>query len=40
MILDNVIAVAGAAKGDLSLVVFGILISVPIIVWGSKLVLS
>jgi len=40
MSLDNVIAVAGAAKGDLGLVVFGILISIPIIVWGSKLVLK
>lgn len=40
MSLDNVIAVAGAAKGDLSLVVFGILISVPIIVWGSRFVLK
>ena len=40
MSLDNVIAVAAAAKGDLSLVVFGILISIPIIVWGSKFVLK
>jgi YjbE family integral membrane protein len=39
MSLDNVIAVAGAANGDLSLVVFGIVVSIPIIVWGSKLVL-
>ena len=35
-----VIAVAGAAKGDMGLVVFGILISIPIIVWGSKFVLK
>lgn len=40
MSLDNVIAVAGAAKGDMGLVVFGILISIPIIVWGSKFVLT
>ncbi len=40
MSLDNVIAVAGAAKGDIGLVVFGILISIPIIVWGSKFVLK
>jgi YjbE family integral membrane protein len=40
MSLDNVIAVAGAANGDIGLVVFGILISVPIIVWGSRLVLK
>ena len=39
MSLDNVIAVAGAAKGDITLVIFGILVSVPIIVWGSRLVL-
>jgi predicted tellurium resistance membrane protein TerC len=40
MSLDNVIAVAGAAKGNLALVVFGIVVSVPIIVWGSKFVLK
>jgi YjbE family integral membrane protein len=40
MSLDNVIAVAGAAKGDLGLVIFGILISIPIVVWGSKFVLK
>lgn len=40
MSIDNVIAVAGAAKGDLALVVFGILISVPIVVWGSQFVLK
>lgn len=39
MSLDNVIAVAGAANGSLALVVFGILISIPIIVWGSQFVL-
>jgi predicted tellurium resistance membrane protein TerC len=40
MSLDNVIAVAGAANGNLSLVVLGILISIPIVVWGSQLVLK
>jgi YjbE family integral membrane protein len=40
MSLDNVIAVAGAAKGDLGLVVFGILVSIPIVVWGSRFVLK
>ena len=39
MSLDNVIAVAGAAHGNLLLVVFGILASIPIVVWGSQLVL-
>src|SRR3546814_4481161 len=37
--LDNVVAIAGAADGHIGLVAAGILISVPIIVWGSKLVL-
>jgi YjbE family integral membrane protein len=40
MSLDNVIAVAGAAKDSFGLVVFGILFSIPIIVWGSKFVLA
>ena len=40
MSLDNVIAIAGAAKGNIGLVVFGLLVSVPIIVYGSKLVLT
>ena len=35
--LDNVIAVAGAAQQHLLLVILGLLISVPIIVWGSTL---
>ncbi|HEY5930858.1 MAG TPA: TerC family protein, partial [Burkholderiales bacterium] len=33
--LDNVLAVAGAAKGSFLLVVLGLLISIPIVVWGS-----
>ena len=37
--LDNVLAVAGAAQGSYLLVVLGLLISVPIIVWGSTLML-
>lgn len=40
MSLDNVIAIAGAAKDELSLVVFGLVISVPIIVWGSQFVMK
>jgi YjbE family integral membrane protein len=35
--LDNVIAVAGAAHGSTELVVLGLLISIPIVVWGSTL---
>ncbi|KXZ13558.1 hypothetical protein AXI59_05120 [Bacillus nakamurai] len=38
MSLDNVIAVAGASHGELSLVIIGLFVSVPIIIWGSKLV--
>ncbi len=40
MSLDNVIAVAGAAKDSMALVIFGLAFSVPIIVWGSKLVMK
>ncbi|MBI3145006.1 MAG: TerC family protein, partial [Pseudogulbenkiania sp.] len=40
MSFDNVIAVAGAANGQLGLVTFGIVISIPIIVWGSQFVLK
>ncbi|MBA4141525.1 MAG: TerC family protein [Nitrosospira sp.] len=40
MSLDNVVAIAGAAKGSIGLVVFGLIVSVPIIVWGSKLVMK
>ena len=38
--VDNVLGVAGAAKGSFDLVVIGLLISVPIVVWGSTLVLK
>jgi YjbE family integral membrane protein len=37
MSLDNVLAVAAAARGDLLLVTFGIALSLPIVVWGSGL---
>jgi len=40
MSLDNVMGIAGAARDDLVLVIFGLLFSVPIIVWGSKLVMK
>lgn len=39
MSLDNVIGIAAAAKGDLLLIVLGLLISVPLIVFGSTLIL-
>ena len=35
MSLDNVLAVAAAAHGDMLLVSFGIALSLPIVVWGS-----
>jgi YjbE family integral membrane protein len=37
MSLDNVLAVAGAAHGNLVLVIFGIGLSIPIVIWGSGL---
>ncbi|HUR88405.1 MAG TPA: TerC family protein, partial [Ramlibacter sp.] len=37
--LDNVLGVAGAAQGSYLLVVLGLLISIPIMVWGSTLIL-
>lgn len=45
MSLDNVIAIAGAAQmadpdHQLGLVIFGLLVSIPIIVWGSTLILK
>ena len=38
--LDNVLAVAGAAHGSYTLVLVGLAVSVPIVVWGSTLVLK
>jgi predicted tellurium resistance membrane protein TerC len=38
--LDNVLAVAGAAHGSFLLVTLGLLISIPIVVWGSTLILK
>ena len=37
MSLDNVIAISAAAKGDMKLVIFGLLLSIPLVVWGSGL---
>lgn len=37
MSLDNVLAIAAAAKGDFYLVMFGIGLSLPIVVWGAGL---
>ncbi|MFI8714258.1 TerC family protein [Brevibacillus brevis] len=38
--LDNVLAIAGAAQGDIVLIVLGLLISVPLMVFGSQLILG
>ncbi len=38
--VDNVLGVAGAAQGNFLLVVLGLLISIPIVVWCSRLVLK
>ena len=45
MSVDNVIAIAGAAQGaggdhQMPLVIFGLVVSIPIIVWGSQLVIK
>ena len=40
MSVDNVIGIAGAAKDHLGLVIFGLLFSIPIIIWGSRFVLT
>jgi YjbE family integral membrane protein len=36
--IDNVLAIAGASHGNFLLVFMGLLISVPIVVWGSQLI--
>ena len=40
MSLDNVMAIAAAAKGSILLVVFGLALSVPLIIFGSTLLLT
>jgi YjbE family integral membrane protein len=40
MSLDNVIGVAAAAKGDVALLVIGLVISIPLIIFGSTLILK
>lgn len=37
MSFDNVMAISGAARGDFLLVVFGLALSLPLVVWGSGL---
>ena len=38
MSLDNVVAIANIAKGDMVLTIFGLLLSIPLVVWGSSLI--
>lgn len=38
--LDNVLAIAGTAHGSFLLVVLGLMISIPIVVWGSTIILK
>ena len=38
--IDNALAIAGAARDDVSLVVIGLLLSIPIIMWGSFLIIK
>lgn len=40
MSLDNVLGVAAAAKGNLVLLIIGLAISIPLIVWGSQVILK
>ena len=40
MSLDNSVAIAAAADGNIYLVIFGVLLSIPIIIWGSSLILK
>ncbi|GED72140.1 membrane protein [Brevibacillus reuszeri] len=38
--LDNVLAIAGAAQGNILLIVLGLLISIPLMIFGSQLILK
>ena len=40
MSLDNVVAIAAAAKGNMSLIIFGLVISVPLIIFGATLIIT
>ncbi len=39
MSLDNAIAIAAAAQGDATLIVLGLLISIPLIIFGATLIM-
>ena len=38
MSLDNVVAIANIAQGDMMLIAFGLLLSIPLVVWGSSFI--
>ncbi|MFD2446918.1 TerC family protein [Bacillus sp. CGMCC 1.16607] len=40
MSLDNVVAVAGAAEGNMVLILIGLAISIPLIIWGSQILMA
>jgi YjbE family integral membrane protein len=40
MSLDNVVAVAGAAQGNLTMIVIGLAMSIPLIIWGSQVLMK
>ena len=40
MSIDNVIGVAGAAKGSLPLLVFGLVVSIPLVVVGAQVIMK
>jgi len=40
MSLDNVIGVAGAAKGSVLLIVFGLVVSIPLVIVGAQLIMK
>ncbi|ASK64264.1 hypothetical protein CFK37_02355 [Virgibacillus phasianinus] len=40
MSLDNVVAIAGAAHGHIGMIAIGVLISIPIMIFGSKLIVK
>jgi YjbE family integral membrane protein len=40
MSVDNVVAVAGAANGNMLLILIGLAVSIPFIIWGSQLLMT
>ena len=40
MSLDNVIGVAGAARGSVALIVFGLVVSIPLVIVGARIIMN